>query len=661
MSRIPDDVLEAIRHGVDIVDLVGRYVPLKRAGRGFKARCPFHEDSDPSLHIWAETGTWKCFVCDIGGNAFHFLMQKEGMTFPEAVRKLAEETGVKIEAESPTQVRQRGRMERLRDLHEFACRFFQAGLWGPAGTVAREYFKARGITGETARSFRLGFARSGWDHLLRGATDAGYSEDELVEAGLVVRREPESPGGRVKLYDRFRDRVVFPIADPQGRVIAFGARTLGDDKPKYLNSPETPLYTKGRHLYALHLAKDAMMRTGEGAVMEGYTDVLMAHQAGWPVAVAGLGTALTPQQAERLARYVKKLWLLYDGDEAGLRAAEKAAAAFLPEEIETRVAVLPIGSDPADVITAGGVEALRVHLDEGREAFDHVLAARMEAHDMQTVPGRTKAIEEALEVLSGVGNSIKRSLYVRRLADELGVPVDDAAGRLAELVERRARRVRRPQRPDAQRPAAPRPTARPAARPKTPTPRDMDPNALLAQAAELDTDGFEGTAVPTETARTLPAASAAPAEAVEGPPSNVEALLLEALLGSPAVVERLAPHGAAVLGHSGCRELASRLLEMHAAGETPDGDALISRLQDPGLASLAVGLRDSGAGMDLERQGQDCLARIVEQRRGRGLHAAFREADGADAEADALRRLVEFHRRRASGSDEAANDEGEAA
>ena len=336
MSRIPDDVLDSIRQATDIVELVGRYVPLQRSGHDFKARCPFHQEKTPSFYVVPDKEMWTCFGCHKGGNVFSFLMEREGLTFLEAVRQLAGAAGITIDSTaSPEAAAQASRLGRLREVCDWACRRFQAGLRWKEGARAREYLKGRGMTGETANLFRLGYAPAGWDNLLGAASREGIGEQDLLDAGLVIARD----GGRGGSYDRFRDRVVFPIQDAQGRVIAFGARTLADEEPKYLNSPETPLFTKGRHLYALHLAKKEMLRTGEGAVMEGYTDVILTHQAGWPVAVAGLGTALTREQAALASRYVKKLYLVYDGDAAGLRAAERAIPEFLPEAIETRVAV----------------------------------------------------------------------------------------------------------------------------------------------------------------------------------------------------------------------------------------------------------------------------------------------------------------------------------
>ena len=659
MNRIPEDLLEAIRQAVDITDLIGRYVPLKRAGKGFKGCCPFHDEKTPSFNVWAESGTWKCFGCGKGGNLFGFLMEREGLTFPEAARQLAKEAGIEIEAESPDATRRAGHLQRLRDLHEWTCKYFEAALRGPRGEPARTYFRNRKISGETARDFRLGYAPPGWDNLLRAATSGGWSEDELDEAGLIIRKEEE--GGRRKVYDRFRDRVVFPISDPQGRVIAFGARTLGDGEPKYLNSPETPLYTKGRHLYALHLAKQSMMKTGEGAVMEGYTDVLMAHQEGWPVAVAGLGTALTHEQAQRLSRYVKKLWLVYDGDSAGQRAAEKAIPEFLSEELETRVALLTGGKDPADLIVEGGVAALRAKLSEAPEAFEHLLAMCAREHDVSTVPGRANATEAVLETLTGVHDAIRRSLYVKRLADEFGVPEEAINEKLTTLVRRaesrasRAGPSRAPPRPAPPRRSSGGTGAGAAAQSRSAALLDPDGPPLEAYAGAMADASLEGEIDADVAAGSVvggaggggaydaePRARAAPRVR---PMQPVERLFLEAVLGCPSLLAEIPEAGTELLTHPDAVELLSHLLSAadEAGGALTDGARAVASIEEQGLQSLAAELIASGLDKSLERQGRDCLHRLENDWHRRRVHERVHAAASEAEENDALRAMQQLH------------------
>lgn len=585
MNLIPQHVIESVSQAVDLVDLIGRYVPLKRAGRSYAACCPFHQEKTPSFHVWRETGTWKCFGCGKRGHAFGFLMEKEGLSFPEAVRQLAAEHGIDVEPEDPAQARAASRRAGLMEVAEWAARHFEGMLRTPEGKVARDYLKGRGITGETALKFRLGFAPPGWSRLLDAARGAGMGADVMVEAGLAIRRDGE-PGRDASVYDRFRNRVVFPICDAQGRVISFGARALGDEEPKYLNGSDTPIFHKGRHLYGLHHAKKAMLETGEGAVMEGYTDVIMAHQAGWPVAVAGLGTALTRDQARAVARYVRKLWLIYDGDAAGMRAAERAVPEFLGADLEARVAVLPEGADPFDVLRDEGLEAFRERLTGAREAFDHLVHTRKEAAHAAGIEDDAWVLDGLLEVLAGIDETARRDSYLGRLAGQFSagyVSVRGLYDRVQAIRTRNSGRAHRREDPD----------------PET-TPSDGVP-AL-------------------EPLRPLPAE---------------ERLLLEAVVGDPEVLSSFgAPRLLAVLGHPGAR----RMVELLAA--SPSGArAGVATLADPRLAALGADLLASGQGKALLPQARDCLSRL-EHRRSR--EAAERRRMGAsdrDTENEALREL----------------------
>jgi len=600
LTRFPEPLLDAIRQAVDLVDLVGRYVPLKKAGRSFSACCPFHREKTPSFHVWSDTQTWKCFGCGKGGSGpFSFLMEKEGLRFPEAVRQLAQEVGVDLEPEDPAAARQASRRSRLRQVTEWACRHFEGCLRAPEGAAVRDYLKGRGITGETALNFRVGYAPPGWERLRGAGKAAGYDDALLEEAGLVIRRDPDRGRGD-GVYDRFRDRVVFPIADAQGRVIAFGARTLDGSEPKYLNSPETPLYSKGRHLYALHLAKDEMLRSGEGAIVEGYTDVLMAHQQGWPAVVAGLGTALTREQAALLSRYVRRLWLVYDGDEAGRRAARRAVPEFLPESIETRVALLPAGKDPFDLLRDGGRAAFVELLEQSDEAFDHLIAAQRAAPDAGSVAGRTRILEELAEVLVRVTNRAARELYVRRVSEELMLSEPVVLEAVAGVRGRQAHRAR-----------------------------------SRAEASMDSPAGEEGSPDPGATAEQRPA-----------PPLERE--LVMALLGCPALLDPFREElGADTLSHPGCRAIIERMLDAAESGPVDMG-ALLAHLEDPILAAFGADLVLEGHGRELEQQGLDCIARLVRHREQFALLESLNETHDSDEEAALLRRLQGLHKRRSS-------------
>src|SRR5262245_11009136 len=316
--RVAPEVLDEIRARVDLVDLVGAVVPLKRAGERWKGLCPFHQEKTPSFTVHPKLHLFHCFGCHAGGDAFEFLRRHDRLEFPEAVRLLAERAGVPLPGREGA--REAGARDGLFQLMEWAARRFEAWLWeGPEAERARAYLDGRGIARETAQGFRLGYAPEGWDHLLGAARKDGHPVEALLGAGLVLPRQT-GPGH----YDRFRGRLIFPIADTQGRVIAFGGRGLAGEEPKYLNSPETSLYQKGQTLYALHLAREAMTGSRRALLVEGYVDCLMAHQHGLKETVAVLGTALTPAQLGLLGRYADEAILFFDADRAGQQAARRA-------------------------------------------------------------------------------------------------------------------------------------------------------------------------------------------------------------------------------------------------------------------------------------------------------------------------------------------------
>ncbi|MEK7363594.1 MAG: DNA primase, partial [candidate division NC10 bacterium] len=301
-------LLEEIRARVDIVDLVGQFVNLKRAGENWKGLCPFHAEKTPSFMVHPKKGIFHCFGCGVGGDAFGFLMRQDRLQFPEAVRVLAERAGVALPTERRTEVD--GQREALFKTMALACEFYQDALWNrPEGEGARRYLDSRGVAPDMARRFALGYAPEGWDHLLGFMKGRGVTEEQLVQVGLVLPRQTGSG-----FYDRFRGRLLFPIKDGQGRVVAFGGRAMGTEDPKYLNSPETPLYVKGQTLYALDLAKPQIRERNRALVVEGYVDCLMAHQHGFTETVAALGTAFTASQLGLLRRYCDEVITFFDAD-----------------------------------------------------------------------------------------------------------------------------------------------------------------------------------------------------------------------------------------------------------------------------------------------------------------------------------------------------------
>ncbi len=436
-------VLEA----TDIVALVGEYVALRRSGKGYKGLCPFHEERTPSFSVSPERGTWYCFGrCARGGNAIDFLMEKERLEFWPALLLLAERAGVP----APQGVAgagdggvDAGARARLLEMHSVAADFFRMGLWrSREGEVARRYVAERGITRESAQRFGLGYAPRGGAHLLHALRKRGYTNEEVVTAGLGTE-------GRGGVRDRFRARLVFPIHDALGRVVGFGARTLeADGVPKYLNTPETPIFKKRELIYGLHLAKDAIREAEQVAVVEGYTDVILAHQAGLQWFVATLGTAFGAEHARVLRRFTDRVVAFFDGDAAGRRAnrrtlEELARAVFGGERpfSSFRVASLPEGLDPAELVVREGPEALAEAV-RGAEPFVHALVPK----EAITWPAaRRRALAEPLaRVLAAFGNDLDRELQLRELAHRLGLAEDlvralAARGR-AEAVGGRRRR-----------------------------------------------------------------------------------------------------------------------------------------------------------------------------------------------------------------------------
>ncbi|MDA1196293.1 MAG: DNA primase, partial [Planctomycetota bacterium] len=416
MSRIPDHIIDQVRDAHDIVDIVQRAVPLKKAGAAYKGLCPFHDEKTPSFTVHPGRQTYKCFGCGKGGNVFGFLMETQGLAFPEAVRRLAEERGIVLPDEPRSDPAEDERLDRVRRALAFAHKFFASTLASDAGREARSYLERRGYDTAAQQQFGLGYAPAAWDRLLEAAVAAGLTPQDLDDAGLVVPRR-ESDG----FYDRYRNRVMFPIADGRARLCTFAGRTLDpDEQAKYINGPETIAFRKSDVLYALHRARDTIRRRGESLLMEGYTDVLMCHMHGFENAVAGMGTAFTERQARLLARAAERVVLVYDGDDAGRAAAEKSLDVLLQHGLEVRVALLPEGRDVDEILIEEGPEAFQAVLDASLELFEFKLAAAGRRHDLDTPRGRAQAMEEIVASVVKVQSELERDQLLRMLADRLG-------------------------------------------------------------------------------------------------------------------------------------------------------------------------------------------------------------------------------------------------
>ena len=423
MGRISDEDVARVRDATDIVALVSETTPLRQKGRLFWGLCPFHGEKTASFKVDPSTQLWHCFGCGLGGDAFGFVMKTQNLEFPDAIRLLAERARIEIVEEGGAGVPM-GRKERLVAASGAAAEYFHKQLAAskePGAETARKYLAGRGFGSEVAKRWMLGYASGGRGALTAWLATQGFTRDEAVEANLAL------VGDRGETKDRFFNRVMFPIFDLQGRVIAFGGRVIGDGQPKYLNSSDTPIFHKSANMYAIDRAKSAIVSTGTAVVVEGYTDVIALHEAGITNVVATLGTALTARHVKLLARFAKRIVYLFDGDAAGMRAADRAAE-FLdfsstPEagasRLDLLVAVMPDGLDPADFVAARGVEALQAVIDGAEPLLRFVIDRRLDGHDLSTPEGRTRALDDAAAVIASIRGSILAQDYANYVAGRL--------------------------------------------------------------------------------------------------------------------------------------------------------------------------------------------------------------------------------------------------
>jgi DNA primase len=439
---------DRVRQAVNIVDLIGGYITLRRQGRNFVGLCPFHDDSKPSLQVNAERQSWRCWVCAIGGDVFSFLMQKEGISFPEALSLLAEKAGIQLEAGSREQIQERAseKSELFRVCAWAEQQFHEEFLRGAAAAKARDYVMNRGINATSIGKFRLGYSPTDWQWLINRGRSAGISLELLESAGFVSRSAEQG-----RTFDRFRDRLLFPVHDAQGRPIAFGGRVLPSPNPasdaKYLNSPGTKLFSKSEQLYALDLAKEAAQKSRHIIVVEGYTDVVMLHQYGLTNVVAVLGTALTEKHLPVLRRYVDRVTLLLDGDEAGRRRTNDILELFVNSPVDLRVLTLPDDLDPCDFVRERGLPKLEELLEGAVDALEHKVRVATQGIDLfRDTHAATAALEDILEVLSkgqtgaldsAESRRIKEQQLLRRLSREFGVEEDGLRLRMSQLRGRR--------------------------------------------------------------------------------------------------------------------------------------------------------------------------------------------------------------------------------
>ncbi|MFQ5824505.1 MAG: DNA primase [bacterium] len=409
---IPEHKIHEVREATDIVDLVSGYVTLKKSGRNFFGLCPFHTEKTPSFSVNPEKQIFHCFGCGAGGNVFTFLMRHEGISFPESVKLLAQRAGIHLEYEERDESAVKEN-EAMFYINEFAARFFQESLFSSAGKVALNYLKNRGFELEEIKAFSLGYAPSGWANLITYAKNESIDLQLLFRAGMILQKE----GGGY--YDRFRDRIMFTIWNLSGRVVAFGGRKLNeeDDSPKYINSPETAVYEKGKLLYGLYQNRDEIRKLDRVIFVEGYTDLMSLVCSGIKNVVATLGTSLTEDHARLIRRYTKNVVLMYDSDTAGSVAALRGADILIENGLEVFMAILPEGQDPDSFVKKHGNQVVLEHLKTATSLFDFKLNQLL----LKSSEQRSESIRSLLESLARLKDNIHRSLLLRKVSEKLEI------------------------------------------------------------------------------------------------------------------------------------------------------------------------------------------------------------------------------------------------
>ncbi|MBQ6419786.1 MAG: DNA primase [Clostridia bacterium] len=429
--RFSDAFLDELRSRVDIESLIAGYAEVRHSGsRTPVALCPFHAEKTPSLVIYPHNCSYYCFGCGNGGDAIVFIRNIEHLDYAEAVRFLCDKTGMPFPSDPVDDEYTRLR-RRCYEANRAAARFFHAALRSPAGEAARKYLEKRRLTDETVNHFGLGYAPDSWDALLKHLRGKGFSSEELVAFNLA---RPTRSGGTI---DAFRNRLMFPIIDVRGNVVAFGGRVLDDSKPKYINTSDTVVYKKGEGIYALNFAKNNPDR--KLILCEGYMDVIAMHQAGFTNAVAALGTAFTNEQITLLSRYCDELYLSFDSDEAGKRATEKALKMLSSSPMKLRILQLEGGKDPDEILKTDGAEKMNSLISTAQNDTEFALSQCRGKYDLSTDDGKLGYVNAAVEVLASLGNAVERELYIARVASETGLPTAP----IAEQVRKTAGRVKR--------------------------------------------------------------------------------------------------------------------------------------------------------------------------------------------------------------------------
>ena len=425
---IPEQFIDELVSRTDMVDLVGNYVRLNKKGNNYWGLCPFHSEKTPSFSVSPDKQIYYCFGCHKGGGAINFVMELENMSFVDAVRHLAQRAGMTV-PESDYDTGRKEKRELLLEINKQAARYFHSQLYAPVGAAGLEYLRSRGLSQATLTNFGLGFAPDSWDGLLNHLAEQGYDKKTVLEAGLAVSND------RGRIYDRFRNRVMFPIIDVRGSVIGFGGRVMDDSKPKYLNSPEGLVYNKSRNLFALNISKKT--KAGRIILTEGYMDTIALHQAGFDCAVASLGTALTADHAQLLARYTKEAVIAYDGDGAGVAAAQRAIPLLEKAGLKVRVLRMRGAKDPDEFIKAYGRDAFAKLLDESENHIEYRLQQIQSRFDLTDDAQRVDFIREVTGLLASLPNAVEREVYGGRAAQAAGISAESLSQEVKKELRRR--------------------------------------------------------------------------------------------------------------------------------------------------------------------------------------------------------------------------------
>ncbi|KPU27959.1 DNA primase [Caloranaerobacter sp. TR13] len=416
-NSLNEDLIQEIREKNEIVGVISQYISVKRTGANYKALCPFHNEKTPSFVVSPSKQIFHCFGCGVGGDVITFIMKYENLDFKEAIKLLADRAGIEIdESDMKKNVELERKKNRLYQINREAARYFYYNLRG--NSKGYSYFRKRGVSDNTIKAFGLGYANSAWDDLLKYLVSKGYKEEELLQAGLIIERQNKNG-----FYDRFRDRVMFPIVNTRGKVIGFGGRVLDDSVPKYLNSPDTLVFSKGNNLFGLNLVYKNS-KIDKILLVEGYMDVISLYNKGIVYSVASLGTAFTENQGKMLKRWNNSIYICYDSDDAGLKASNKALDLLKKIGFKPRVIVLPEGLDPDEYINRFGKESFEKLFDTALDYIDFKILFYRKKFDINTVQGKVDFIKNISQNIKTISSPVERDVYINRVSDETNISVD---------------------------------------------------------------------------------------------------------------------------------------------------------------------------------------------------------------------------------------------